>query len=271
MRSRPVTDRRGRFDYQKLGGGTPPPPFSPADVAGLVMWHDVRDQVVVTGPPDRISDWGDQVGTWDFTQATSGNRPLVGAINSVQAPDMTGSSIMNTSTVWQGLFNGSLNACTIYIVCRPTAIAAGSGTFGYNCNTLIGQTVSGNIGIGLQQDGLGGYRAVASMSVSGFAHCYSGNSEVNLSGNTLVQFTYGSGSMRLRVNNKPTGTPVARGAMSAASVNAQGVRIGLAYNLAAATYFTGQIGSILVYAAEITGADDTAIRAYLASIYGVIV
>lgn len=267
MRNRPVIDRRGRWG-QKLGG-TPPPSFSPADVAGLSWWLDERDQVVVPGPPDKVSDWGDQStgGLNDFTQASVADRPVTGTVNGIAAPECVSADYLYCSRTLSQIL--SLTAFTVYIVSQPTTINTLSSTLGYNCNTLWGQAASGFYGCGLQIDGAGtGYRGVFSINDGSYKTVRSADGSVSIGQPTLVVVRMQQGSaVSIRVN----GTALVSTAFGtfAAAGNSQSQRIGQAYSVAFGSFF-GNLASYVGYSSLIAdgSGDDTNIRSYLATTYG---
>lgn len=256
---------RNRSGQRGSSGVGASAPFTPATL-NPTWWLDERDQV---GSP--VSDWGDQSsgGLGDFAQASAANRPAVSSLNSLaclSAADVN--DYMDCARTLSQVL--STTAFTLYIVCAAGTVTSASGTFGYNvAATLWGQTAGGSYGVGLQQDGSGGYRVVFSGTDGTYKHAYSANGSFALgatTANLVVVTMAASGVLTARCGSAAAGSSAAFGTPTA-GWDITNQRLFRTYNLAAGE--TGlKIAEIVGFSSVLSGADDTNMRTYLGTKWG---
>lgn len=238
--------------------------FSPDSIASLSWWLDERDQV---GSP--VSDWGDQSsgGLNDLTQGTAANRPAVGSINGVAAPDFASTDWLDCARTQSQIL--SITDFTMYVVVQPDTVAALNTTTGITGNVVWGQAgVGGFIGLALQVDGAGtGRRAVFTANDGAGKNARSLDGSIVLGAANLIAIRMRSGTdIQCRAGASANQT-TAFGTYAAGG-NTQSQRLGLFS--AGSTALDARVGSLIGYAAYIAdgSAEDTSIRSYLSTKYG---
>lgn len=109
------------------GAGAGGPTFDPTTVAGCVGWFDPTDAATITASGGAVSQWADKSGnSWHVTQPTAGNRPTTGAdtINGLNAIKFVGSSAQSLFTPSAHQYAGSgVGNLTTFAVVKPAGVS----------------------------------------------------------------------------------------------------------------------------------------------------
>lgn len=234
----------------QLGGA---PSFTPKSIAGIKSW--VRADLgitIVTG----VSAWADQSGGGiNWTQANTTLQPTIGSgINGLPTLvfDGTGDRLQASNTVANTITNSS---GTVYIVCKPTSLTITTATRANQAHRVFTDTAD-YLGIGMQN-------AAAGVLASNYDGTWDTASDTSAGANvaTILTWMHGGGTLTVRRDN--------RTAVTTASGNTQLTSGTFCIGGSTTTFFTGEVAEVIVYNVALSGADDTAVRAYLSARYAI--
>ncbi len=239
------------------------PPFVPTDVAGLELWLDGRDLVGADGAS--IATWTKRAGASgaNAAQATGGNQPIVksgaNGLNGQPVARFDGTDDYMLST-----FSPGSTGLTFYIVGRTGATVTSYGTVLGSGGSVLsvapttginwwlsqgnsGDTFGGGSGGPTGGIGLGDPPGIAINQA--FSKRYRTNkiawSIIGNGGSTPADTSFPSGTFNLQIS----GAGITSGSVSGP--------------------FNGDIAAVLIYSVAVSDPDDTLIRAYLTSAWGV--
>ena len=255
--------------------------FQPSSITGLKAWYDPSDTTSITSSSGAVSQINDKSGNgYNLVQATSAYKPTTGTrtINSLNVLDFTSDSTYisnNTTSNWTFMSNTS--GSSIFVVFKLDTLGKRNFIYntGYNpigelsTGTYFSSLITSGYVDHLLGDGAGNYNFLNRPS-SGYAA--STNYYVTVLGDPGNATA--ANRSKIYIN---TGSVLATNTQTATAGTAAPVRgftLGATYDgSSGGPYITGAIdgviGEVIMYTGVLSGADQTTVKNYLATKWGI--